>query len=106
MIPTSGSVTGPSIAPASGANLPGSGAPSSAVDQLLSSADLAHLLTDLLHAYQQEVSSLLTLWQQADALFVQRFDALLSMGLGSRMIDSSTPSRLFFVADPFSFNAM
>jgi hypothetical protein len=29
--------------------------------------------------------SWLALWQQADALFVQRFDALLSMGVGSRI---------------------
>jgi hypothetical protein len=27
---------------------------------------------------------LLALWQQADALFVQRFDVLLSMGAGPR----------------------
>jgi hypothetical protein len=37
----------------------------------------------MLHVYQTEMSSLVALWQQADALFVQRFDALLSMGNGA-----------------------
>ncbi len=60
-----------------------SSAPLSAVDQLLSSSDLGRLLTDMLHVYQAELSSLLSAWQQADALFVQRFDALLSMGNGA-----------------------
>jgi hypothetical protein len=70
---------------AGGVILSGSSDPLSAVDQLLSSADLARLLGDMLHSYQVELSSLLGLWQQADALFVQRFDALLSMGAGSRI---------------------
>jgi hypothetical protein len=79
-----GPSSGPVMLPAGVSSLPGSIAPLSAVDQLLSSADLARLLGGLLHAYQQEASSLVALWQQADALFVQRFDALLSMGAGSR----------------------
>jgi hypothetical protein len=84
VVPVSGSVSGPSMTPASGANLPGSSAPSSAVDQLLSSSDLARLLGGMLHAYQAELSSLQALWQHDVTLFVQRFDALLSMGYGAR----------------------
>ena len=47
----------------------------------------------MLHAYQAELSSLLGLWQRADALFVQRFDALLSMGMGSRMLGMPNNAR-------------
>jgi hypothetical protein len=76
------SVSASNRTPAGSVGIPGSD-PFSAVDQLLSSANLAHLLTDMLHAYQAELSSLLALWQRADALFVQRYDALLSMGNGA-----------------------
>jgi parallel beta-helix repeat protein len=76
-------VSDPSLTPASGVSLPSSSDPLSAVDPLLSSAELTRLLSGLLHAYQAELSSWLALWQQADALFVQRFDALLSMGNGA-----------------------
>jgi len=104
--PVSRPSSGPSMTLAGGVILSGSSDPLSAVDQLWSSAELARMLSGLLHAYQAEVSSLLTLWQQADSLFVQRFDALLSMGVGSRMIGSSTLSRLIFTADPFSPTAV
>jgi hypothetical protein len=74
---------GPGMTPAGVVVMPSSSDPLSAVDPLLSSAELTRLLSGLLHAYQAELSSWLALWQQADALFVQRFDALLSMGNGA-----------------------
>jgi hypothetical protein len=80
----SGLSSGQGMMQAGVSSLPGSSAPLSATDPQWSSADMARLLGGLLHAYQQEVSSLVALWQQADALFVQRFDALLSMGAGLR----------------------
>jgi hypothetical protein len=84
---------GPGMTPVGGVILSGSSDPSSAMDQLFSSADLARLLSGMLHAYQAELSSLLGLWQRADALFVQRFDALLSMGMGSRMLGMPNNAR-------------
>jgi hypothetical protein len=91
--PLSGLSSGQGMTPAGGVSLPGGSFPSSAVDQLLSTADLARLLSGMLHAYQEELSSWLALWQQADALFVQRFDALFSKGMGSRMLGMSNNAR-------------
>ncbi len=51
--------------------------PMSVVDQLF--ADYALLLSNLRNAYQSQFSSMSALWQQADALMVQRLDVLLSM---------------------------
>jgi hypothetical protein len=91
--PVSGPSGGPVMTPAVVSSQPGGSAPLSAADQLLSSADLTRLLGGLMHVYQEEVSSLVALWQQADALFVQRFDALFSMGMGSRMWGMSNNAR-------------
>jgi hypothetical protein len=62
-------------------SIPGSGNPLSAADQVL--ADLALLLSNARNAYQSELSSAAALWQSADALALQRLDALLSLQAGA-----------------------
>jgi hypothetical protein len=58
-------------------------APASGLTLDLLFSDLSRMLADSLHLYQSTLASVESLWWQADALFVQRFDALLSMGNGA-----------------------
>ena len=50
-----------------------------------------------MNAYQPEMSSLGAMWQQADALVLQRLDALLSMEAGAMGVskDAMMGHRLF-----------
>jgi hypothetical protein len=50
---------------------------------VLPSSNLGRMLADSLNLYQSALASFTLWWQLADALFVQRFDALLSMGNGA-----------------------
>jgi hypothetical protein len=58
-----------------------SGSPSSAVDQVL--ANLSLLLSEARNADQSELSSAAAMWQSADALGLQRLDALLNLTAGA-----------------------
>jgi hypothetical protein len=49
----------------------------------LFASDLTPMLDNSMNLYQSTLASFVSLWQRADALFVQRFDALLSMGNGA-----------------------
>jgi hypothetical protein len=49
----------------------------------LFASDLTQMLNNSLNLYQSALTSFVSLWQQADALLVQRFDAMLSMGNGA-----------------------
>lgn len=58
-----------------------SGSPLSAVDQVL--ANLSLLLSEAGNAYQSELSSTAAMWRSADALALQRLDALLNLTSGA-----------------------
>ena len=70
-----------------GASVP-SGSPSSVMDQIF--ANLALLLSNAQNAYQSELFSMATLWESADALALQRLDALLSLEAGAMGISKGT----------------
>ncbi len=77
-----GAWSGQGATAASSTSVPSSNSgPLSAVDQIF--ADYALLLSNLRNAYQVQLSSLSSLWQQADAWAVQRLDALLSLEAGA-----------------------
>jgi hypothetical protein len=62
----------------------GGGASSGSISgPALFAGDLTNMLTNSLNLWQSTRASLVSMWQQADYLFAQRFDALLSMGAGS-----------------------
>jgi hypothetical protein len=69
--------SGQGTTPPLSTNIPSSGNPLSVADQLFT--DLALVLGDLRNVYQPQLSFMSALWQQADALAVQRLDALLSL---------------------------
>jgi hypothetical protein len=75
LVPVSVSNGGPS--PASGPSL------------ALFASDLTQMLANSMSLYQSTLASYVSLWQRADALFVQRFDTLLSMG--NRALSKSMP---------------
>ncbi len=79
-----------------------SGNPLSVMDQVF--ADFALLLSDVRDAYQSELSSMSALWQSADALAVQRLDALLSMQAGAMGMSKDSLMRDFIFASRFSSN--
>jgi hypothetical protein len=78
-----------SMAAASTASVPSSsGSPLSPTDKVF--ADFARMLSAAWNAYQSELSSVSALWQTADALALQRLDALLSMEAGAMGISKDT----------------
>jgi hypothetical protein len=72
-----------------------SGSPLSSMDQVF--ADFARMLSAAWNSYQSELSSVTTLWQTADALALQRLDALLSLEAGAMGMSKDTlmSDRLF-----------
>jgi hypothetical protein len=75
----------------SSASIPGSSNPLSTVDQVL--ANFALLLSNARNAYESELSSVAALWQNIDALALQRLDALLSLEAGAMGMSKDTLTR-------------
>jgi hypothetical protein len=71
----------PDMTAPNSASGPSSGSPLSAVDQVL--ANLSLLPSEARNAYQSELSSAAARWQSADALALQRLDALLNLKAGA-----------------------
>jgi uncharacterized repeat protein (TIGR01451 family) len=71
------STSGQGMTPPIHMNVPSSDSPLSITDQLF--ADLSLLLNEVMNAYQSQLASLLSLWQQVDARVLQPFDALLNV---------------------------
>jgi hypothetical protein len=65
----------------SSTGVPSSGSPMAASEQLF--ANLARILSDARNGYQPTLSSVSALWRSADALALQRWDALLSTEAGA-----------------------
>jgi hypothetical protein len=86
----------------SSTSIPSSGSPLSTVDQIL--ADLDLLLSAAQNGYQSETSSVAVQWQSADALALQRLDALLNLEAGAMGITKGTPMRDFLFASMSSPN--
>ena len=61
-------------------------------------ADFARMLSASWNAYQSELSSVTALWQTADALALQRLDALLSLEAGAMGMSKDTQMRDRFFA--------
>jgi hypothetical protein len=77
----------------SGTSIPSSGStnngsPMSGADQLFT--DFTLLLSDIRNTYQSELSSVTAMWQSADAMELQRLDALLSMEAGAMGMSKDT----------------
>jgi hypothetical protein len=70
---------------------PNDGSPLAVMDQVL--ADLAFLLDNASNAYQSEFSSMTALWQNMNALALQRLDALLSLEAGAMGMSKDTLMR-------------
>lgn len=73
--------TGQGTTPPPSTSSPSNGSPVSVVDQLF--ADLARLLNDLSYVYQAQLAAASALWQQIDALALQRLDATLGLDAGA-----------------------
>jgi endonuclease/exonuclease/phosphatase family metal-dependent hydrolase len=85
----------------SSTSIPSIGSPLSAADQV--HANFTLLPSDVRNAYHSELSSAAAMWQSADALALQRFDALLSMEDGAMGISKVTMMRdLLFTTMPLS----
>jgi sugar lactone lactonase YvrE len=84
--------------------VPSNGSPMSAADQLF--ANLARILSDARNAYQSELSSVPAMWQNADALALQRLDALLSMEAGAKGMKKDALMRDLFFASLSAPNGM
>jgi hypothetical protein len=81
--------------------VPSSGSPLSVADRLF--ANFAPILSETRNAYQAELSSLSALWQQADALALQRLDALWSLEAGAMGVTKGTlMSDLLFASNSSS----
>jgi titin len=76
-------------------SIPGSGSPMSAADQLF--ADFI-LLNEMRNANQPASSMVPALWQNVDALVLQRLDLLLSMEAGAMGVTKDTLMRELFFA--------
>src|SRR5262249_54685579 len=76
---------------ASSTSVPSSGSPMSEADQLFFNFTL--LLNDMRSAYQRELFSVVPMWPSADALAMQRLDALLSMEAGAMGVAKDTLTR-------------
>jgi hypothetical protein len=74
-----------------------SGSPLSSTDQVFT--DFARMLSAAWNAYQSELSSVSALWQTADALALQRLDALLSIEAGAMGMSKDTLMSDLFFAD-------
>ncbi len=72
---------GQSMAAVSSTSIPSGGRPLSVIDELF--ADFTLMLSNVRNAYQSELSSVARVWQNADALALQRLDALLRMEAGA-----------------------
>ncbi len=97
-----GAVPGNLAVSAQGENVPSSSNPPSAADPLL--ANLALLLGNVRNAYQSELSSVTALWQNFDALALQRLDALLSLEAGAMGMSKNTLMRDLLFANLYSPN--
>jgi hypothetical protein len=75
----------------SNTNIPGSSNPLPAADQVF--ANLALLLSNARNAFQSELSFVAALWQNVDALALQRFDSLLSLEAGVMGLSKDTLTR-------------
>jgi hypothetical protein len=97
-VPVAGSsaASGQGITASSNTNIPSSGNPLSAADQVF--ANLALLLSNARNAYQSELSSVAAMWQNADALALQHLDALLSLEAGAMGISKDILIRDLFFA--------
>jgi hypothetical protein len=87
----SGTSNGPGMTAPSSTSVPRNDNPSSGVDQLF--ADFSLLLGAVKNAYQSELSIVSALWQTANALVVQRLDALWSMEAGAMGMSKETLMR-------------
>jgi hypothetical protein len=80
--------------PSSGS--PNNGSPMSAADQLF--ATLSRIFSAAENAYQSELSSVVAMWQSADALALQRLDALVGLEAGAMGMSKDTLTRDFLFA--------
>jgi uncharacterized delta-60 repeat protein len=81
-----------------------SGNPMSAADQLF--ANFTLVLNDMRNAYQRELSAVTAMWQSADAVEMQRLDALLSMEAGAMGMSKDTLMRDLLFAHPSAPNGV
>jgi hypothetical protein len=89
-------MTAPSSTSVPSIGVPSSGSPLSAADQLF--ADFTLLLNDVRNAHEPALFSMSALWQSADALAMQRLDALRSMEAGAMGLSKDTLARDLFFA--------
>jgi hypothetical protein len=97
-----GTSIGPGLSAPSSLSVPASGSSSSGVNPLF--AELDGFLSHAWNAYQSEWSSLSALWQQVDALALQRLDTLWSLEAGAMGVSKDTLRRDLLFASNWSPN--
>jgi hypothetical protein len=97
-----GTSNGPGLSAPSSLNVPARGSSSSGVNPLFAALD--GFLSHAWNASQSEWSSLSALWQQVDALALQRVDTLLSLEAGAMGVSKDTLRRALLLASNGSPN--